>query len=164
MQVIAHHTAEELRQLARKDSSGRVAVRLLAVAAAMENKTAPQTAKETGAARRSVQDWIRRYNKGGIDELRDKGGRGRKPPLGDDERQRLKDRLDAGPQAHDGGVCVLRGRDVQRILRHEFNKVRCLWAVYGLLHDLGYNDLMPRPQHRDGDPAAQEAFKKRPRN
>jgi transposase len=59
---------------------------------------------------------------------------------------------------------VLRGLDVQRILKAEFNKVRSLSAVYELLHSLGYNDLMPRPQHRDADPAAQEAFKKRPRN
>ena len=163
MQVQARHTPEELRQLARRESSGRVAVRIMAVAAAMENKTAPQIAKATGAARRSVQDWIYHYNQGGVDRLRDQGGRGRKPPLTPQEREQLKARLNAGAQEHDG-VCVLRGLDVQRILKEEFNKVRCLSAVYDLLHAIGYNDLMPRPQHRDADPPAQEAFKKRPPN
>jgi len=163
MQVQTHHTTEQLRQLARKENSGRVAVRILAVASAMEKKTAPEIAVSSGAARRSIQDWVRRYNRGGVEKLRDKGGRGRKPPLTPQEQQRLKMRLDAGPLEEDG-VCVLRGLDVQRILKAEFNKVRSLSAVYELLHSLGYNDLMPRPQHRDADPAAQEAFKKRPRN
>jgi len=160
VQVRPHHSAEELKRLARKELSGRVAVRMLAVAAAMEHKSAPQAARDSGAARRSVQGWVRRYNAGGIEELRDKGGRGRKPLLTPEERQRLKARLDGGPLENDDGVCALRGLDVQRILKEEFDKVRCLSAVYELLHAIGYNDLMPRPQHREADPAAQEAFKK----
>jgi transposase len=75
------------------------------------------------------------------------------------QQDQLKTRLNAGPLEQDG-VCALRGVDVQRILAEEFGKVRCLSAVYDLLHAIGYNDLTPRPRHRDADPAAQEAFKK----
>ncbi len=164
MHVESHHTPEQLRRLARQEVKGRVAVRMLAVASAMQNKTAPQVARELGVARRTVQDWVRWYNRGGVDELRDEGGRGRKPPLDAQERERLKARLDAGPTDADGGVCTLRGLDVQRILAEEFGKVRCLFSVYELLHAIGYNDLVPRPQHKDADPAAQEAFKKSARN
>lgn len=164
MHVEAHHTPETLRELARRQSSGRVAVRMLATASAMQGKTAPQVAGEFGVARRTVQDWVRWYNHGGIAELHDKGGRGRKPPLDAQEQERLKARLDAGPTEADGGVCTLRGVDVQRILAEEFGKVRCLASVYELLHAIGYNDLMPRPQHMDADPAAQDAFKKSVRN
>lgn len=164
MHVESHHTPEQLRRLARQEVNGRVAVRVLAVASAMQKKTAPQIAGELGVARRTVQDWVRWYNHGGIDDLRDDGGRGRKPPLDADEQARLKRRLDAGPTAADGGVCTLRGLDVRRILAEEFGKVRCLSSVYELLHAIGYNDLAPRPQHKDADPAAQDAFKKTPRN
>jgi transposase len=164
MHVESHHTPEQLRRLARREAKGRVAVRMLAIASAMQNKTAPQVAGELGVARRTVQDWVRWYNLGGIDSLRDDGGRGRKPPLDAGERERLKARLDAGPTDADGGVCTLRGSDVRRILEDEFGKVRCLSSVYELLHAIGYNDLVPRPQHRDADPAAQDAFKKTRRN
>jgi len=162
MHVESLDAPEELRRLARREANGRVAVRLLAVAAAMEHKTAPQVAQELGVARRTVQDWVRWYNDGGVEELRDAGGRGRKPTLDSDEQQRLKARLDAGPRPDaDGGVCTLRGRDVQRILAAEFGKVRCLSSVYELLHAIGYNDLVPRPKHPDGASAAeQDAFKK----
>ena len=161
MHVEPRHTPQQLRRLARREANGRVAVRLLAVASAREGKAAPLVARESGVARRTVQDWVRWYNAGGVDELRDAGGRGRKPPLDGEEQRRLAARLDAGPTGGDGGVCALRGRDVQRILEHEFGKVRCLSSVYELLHAIGYNDLVPRPRHPDGATAAeQDAFKK----
>ena len=166
MHVEPHHghSPDELRRLARREANGRVAVRLLAVASAMEHRSAPQVAREVGVGRRTVQDWVRWYNDGGVAELRDAGGRGRKPTLDAGEQARLKARLDAGPGDADGGVCVLRGRDVQRILEREFGKVRCLSSVYELLHALGYNDLAPRPRHPEGASAAElGAFKKTPR-
>ena len=71
MRVELHYTPGELRHVARRERNGRVAVRLLAVASAMEHKTAPQVASELGVGRRAVQDWVRWYNDGGIASLRD---------------------------------------------------------------------------------------------
>jgi transposase len=165
MRVFVHHTIDELRSLARIESNPRMVLRLHAVALAKSGKTAPEVAAEVGYSRRGVQSWIHWYNHGGVEELRNQGGRGRKPTLSEAEREKLKQRLDGGPlPERDEGVCTLRGRDVRRILREEFGKVRCLSAVYNLLHEIGYNDLVPRPQHQDADPAALEAFKKTSRN
>ena len=165
MRVLEHHTIEQLRSLARSDSDPKMVIRLQAIALARSGKTAPQVAKEVGYCRRGVQFWVKWYNSGGVEALRNEGGRGRKPTLDEVEQQKLKDRLNGGPLTdRDGGVCTLRGRDVQRILKEEFGKVRCLSAVYNLLHAIGYNDLVPRPQHKDADPAAQAAFKKTRRN
>lgn len=164
MHVEFHQTPEQLRRLARGQGSGRVAVRMIAVGLAMQGKSAPRIAEELSVARRTVQDWVGWYNQGGVDALHDDGGRGRKPPLDAAEQQRLKTRLDAGPTEADGGVCTLRGQDVQRILANEFGKVRCLSSVYELLGAIGYSSLVPRPQHKDADPAQQEAFKKKLRN
>ena len=165
MFVADHHAIDELRSLARVESDPRMVLRLHAVALAKSGKTAPDVAAEVGYSRRGVQGWIHWYNRGGIEELRNEGGQGRKPTLSEQDREKLKQRLDGGPlPERDEGICTLRGRDVQRILREEFGKVRCLSAVYNLLHDIGYNDLIPRPQHKEADPAALEAFKKTLRN
>ena len=165
MLVADHHAIDELRSLARVESDPRMVLRLHAIALAKSGKTAPDVAAEVGYSRRGVQGWIHWYNHGGVEELRNEGGQGRKPTLSEQERERLKQRLDGGPlPGQDEGICTLRGRDIQRILREEFGKVRCLSAVYNLLHDIGYNDLIPRPQHKDADPAALEAFKKTLRN
>ena len=159
MRVVDGRSAAELRSLARAESDPRMVVRLQAVALARAGATAPAGAPAVGYSRRAVQLWVRWYNRGGVDLLRDEGGRGRKPPLTAGEAERLRARLAAGPLPGDG-VCALRGADVRGILEREFGKVRCLSAVYGLLHRLGYNDLVPRPRHPAADPAAQAAFKK----
>jgi transposase len=163
MHVVEHHSLEELRQLARMESEPKMVIRLQAIALAKQHQTASEVAEGVGYSRRGVQFWVQWYNAGGLAKLREEVGRGRKPPLSQAEQQRLKQRLDQGPLPEDG-VCTLRGLDIQRILKDSFGKVRCLSAVYNLLHAIGYNDLMPRPQHRDADPVAQEAFKKTPRN
>jgi transposase len=165
MYVAEHHAIDELRALARMESDPKMVLRLHAIALAKSGKTAPEVAAEVGYSRRGIQSWVHWYNHGGVEELRNEGGQGRKPTLSESEREELKGRLDGGPlPERDAGVCILRGKDVQRILQEEFGKVRCLSAVYNLLHDIGYNDLIPRPQHKDADPAALEAFKKTPRN
>jgi len=159
MEVVAHHTEPQLRQLADRETRADRAKRLRAVLLAKQGFTAPEIATCTGFSRRSVQEWVYRYNREGLSGLKTKPGRGRKPPLTPEEAEQLKQRIDTGPLPDDN-VCVLRGKDVQRILEHEFGQLRSLNAVYSLLHQLGYSSLVPRPRHPQSDPAAQEDFKK----
>jgi transposase len=159
MDVVAHHTEQQLQRLFEREVRADRAKRLRTVLLARQGFTAPEIATCTGFSRRSVQDWVARYNREGLEGLETKPGRGRKPPLTPEEEAQLQRRLDAGPLPDDG-VCTLRGKDVQRILQQEFGRLRSLNAVYGLLHRLGYSSLVPRPQHPQADVAAQEDFKK----
>lgn len=159
MDVAAHDTEQRLQQLTERESRADRAKRLRTVLLAKQGFTASEIATCTGFSCRSVQEWVLRYNREGLDGLNTRPGRGRKPPLTPDEAAQFQQRMDAGPLPEDG-VCTLRGKDAQRILQHEFGKLRSLNAVYGLLHQLGYSSLVPRPQHPQSDPAAQEEFKK----
>ena len=159
MHVESHDEAAGLRQLARTEKNAKLAQRLRLVALAMDGHASLEIGRWVDLSQRQVQHWVRRYNQGGVDGLEDQPGRGPNPMLADDEVEQLKARIDAGPSPTDG-VCTLRGKEVQRILEEEFGKVRKIGAVYKLLHKLGYSSLAPRPQHRNADPAAQEAFKK----
>lgn len=158
MHVEAHHTADRLADLARAEPRARVARRLAAVRLALLGSTAAQVAEHALLSERPVRTWVARYNAGSVAALADRAGRGRTPPLTDDQEQRLKGRLRAGPTDADG-VCTLRGEDVRRILKAEFGLTRSLQAVYDLLHRLGFEPLRPRPRHPKTDPAAVAAFK-----
>ena len=57
------------------------------------------------------------------------------------------------------GVCTLRGKDVQRIIRDEMGVEISLQSVYNALHRMGYSCLAPRPRHEKQDLEAQRAFK-----
>lgn len=159
MHVEPHQTADQLVELIRAQPRARIARRLSAVRLALLGHTAPDVATQVLLSERQVRTWVARYNDGGTDALTDRPGRGRKKALTDDQQQRLKDRLRAGPTEADG-VCTLRGEDVRRILRDEFGVVRSLQAVYDLLHRLGFEPLRPRPRHPQADPQAAEGFKK----
>lgn len=159
MHVVGHRSLDELKRQARAEKDVRVAKRIQMVVLAIEGYTAPAIAQSVGYSRRVCQQWVARYNASGPEGLQDKTGRGRPPLLTPEEQERFRKRLDAGPTEEDR-VCTFRGVDAQRILEEEFGKVRSLDAVYYLLHQLGYSSLVPRPQHRQADPEAQETFKK----
>jgi transposase len=162
MHVEAHHTAEELRELIRAEPRARIARRLQAVLGALEGATSPALALRVQMSERTVRECVFCYNREGLAGLEDQAGRGRKKALTDAQEELLKARIRAGATDADG-VCTLRGEDVRRILKDEFQVVRSLQTAYNLLHKLGFSVLQPRPQHPDADPAAQEEFKKNSR-
>jgi transposase len=83
---------------------------------------------------------------------------GRTPRLAGPDLLRFQERLEAGPKPKDG-VCILRCRDLRRILEEEFGVRLSRQAIYDLLHRLDYSNLMPRPQHEQANPEVQEFFK-----
>lgn len=158
MTVVEHHSVGELQELFRREKDARLARRIWIVWQARAGLTEPQITAGIGLARRTVQTWVQRYNEEGLAGLRDRVGRGRQPILSSEQQQAVAQRLEAGPQA--GDVCSLRGLDFQRFIQDQFGKRMSLSAVYDLLHELGYEWLVPRSKHRKSDPEAIAAFKK----
>jgi transposase len=161
MTVVEHHSADELQVLFRQERDVRVAKRIWIAWQARRGSTEPEITAAIGLSRRTVQTWVQRYNEEGLAGLQDRAGRGRDPILSEAQRKVVVQRMEAGPQ--EGDVCSLRGLDFQKYIEAQFNKRMSLSAVYDLLHDLGYEWLVPRSKHRKSDPEAIAAFKKKSR-
>jgi transposase len=159
MHVEDRHGLDELRRLARREREAGLRVRMQAIVLAVQSRPSTEIARTLDVGTRSVQEWVRRYNQGGVEALRRRSGQGRPCWLSKEQRARLCDRIDAGAREQDQ-VCTLRGADIQRLIQGEFGKLYRLNGIYDLLHRLGYSCLMPRPKHRKSDPQAQSAFKK----
>ena len=86
------------------------------------------------------------------------GAPGNKPLLANEKHEAFRKRIIDGPREGDG-VCTLRARDAQRILREEFGVAYKLNSVYELMHRLKLSCLKPRPRHEDSDPEAMREFK-----
>jgi transposase len=69
--------AEDLRRLARQESNGRVACRLLGVANALDGMSRGQAARQAGMNRQTLRDWVIRFNAEGVEGLRDRPKSGR---------------------------------------------------------------------------------------
>jgi transposase len=161
LHVDEHHTLEELQELTRRQQGRRAWKRYQAVVLARQGDTAEQIARALDCGARTAQTWVAKYNRGGAAALDEKPRPGRPTTLPRHQEDRLRARLDALPRPEDG-TCALHGSDVRRILKEEFAAEYTPQGVYDLLHRLGYSSLMPRPQHTDADPAAQEAFRQGP--
>lgn len=111
-------------------------------------------------SRQFVDEWTRRYRKGGIENLLPLPHPGRVCKLMAEQQQELCRMLDQGPSAQEG-IAAYNGPILREKIQKHFNQVYTLDAVYKLLHRLGYNDLMPRPTHPDTDPTLLETFKKK---
>ena len=125
----------------------------------MQGQTAPDIATALSSSRRTVQEWVYRYNALGLDGLVDHRGGNHRHLTREQEKKVCAhiDRVATDPQ---GGI--RRGEDLRQWIQQQFGVLYTLTGVYELLHRLGYSCLMPRPRHAQSDPAAQAEFKKKP--
>ena len=159
MNLKPHHTLEELKTVFRSEKNARFARRIHGVYLASKGLTCSQIMTITGAARRTIQQWVHKYNKQGIVGLKDKPRPGQPTKLPRKKELKFRKRIETGPTKADG-VSVLNGPVIRRILEREFGVLYSRQGLYDLLHRLGYSCLCPRPQHENANRRLQEEFKK----
>lgn len=159
MNVLHHHTLDELRTLYRTEANARMARRVQAVWLARQGQTCQEIMDVTGAAQRTVFGWIAKYNRGGIGELLDRPRSGRPTFLNAQQQKQLAERIEAGPREEDI-VSVFNASTIDELVRKEFGVLYSLRGMQLLLGRLGFSYQCPRPVHENCDPEAQEAFKK----
>jgi len=141
MNVVPHHTLAKLLALHRAQKDPRLARRIHGVYLARTGCTCPQVMAATGAARRTVQQWVVRYNRGGLEALVDQPQSGRPTRLTRNREEAFRRRIEHGPTVQDG-ISTWTGPAVRRLLEREFGRTYSLWGVYDLLRRLG---LLRRP-------------------
>lgn len=149
---------QRLQKLIRQEQNAKQRDRYRMVALALDGEEKLRIAALLGVAKSTVETWVYRYRDHSVEALRPIKQPGATPKLDPASHDRLRARLNDGPIESDG-VCTLRGRDVQRILRREFGVKYSLSQAYAILHKLGYECLSPRPRHERHDPAAHAEFK-----
>lgn len=159
MEVIAHHSIDELEQLAAQEKHASRHLRLRAVILAKRGWGAVPIGEALGKSPRTIQNWVRVYTRDAADGLADARS-GNNRYLTEEQEQPLCEHLDRlGDDPEDG---VRHAADLMPWIEEHFGKVYSLSGLYELLHRLGYSWLMPRPRHPKHDPEAQAAFKKTP--
>jgi transposase len=155
--------AEELRRLARQESDGRVACRLLGLANVIDGMSREHAARQAGMDRQTLRDWVLRFNAEGIEGLRDRPRSGRPPWLDDGQLAALKALVLRGPDPERDGISNWRAKDLCRIVERRFGVRYAENGMLRLLHDLGLSWQKARPIHPEADRKAQVRFKKNSR-
>ena len=153
-------TAGELRKLASSTGDGDVVRRLLAIALVLDGADRQSAAQACGMDRQTLRDWVHRYNDEGVEGLVSRKSPGVPARLRQDQKQRLAELVEAGPDIETDGVVRWRRADLARKIREEFGVDYHERTVGKLLASLGYVRLSVRPQHPKSEPEVQEAYKK----
>lgn len=143
---------QKLKEKAQFETNSKQRDRYRAVALALDGWETEEIMRKLDRSRNFVQRWNYFYRDGGIEAIAAKPQGGRPTKLPRQEEATLIQRIQDGPTDADGGVCVLRGKDVQQILDREFGVKYTVFGVYDLMHRLGFSCLKPRPKHRKNDP------------
>jgi transposase len=154
------YTAAELRGLSSRCSDGEQVRRILAIAMVLEGWDRTEAAEFNGMDRQTLRDWVHRYNKGGIANLKSRRSSGRPPFLTPLQRAELLDLVIAGPDPEVHGVVRWRCVDLRAEVERRFQVTVHESTVARWLHELRLTRLQPRPVHPQKDPEAEETFKK----
>jgi transposase len=156
--IVKGDSVRKLLKAVKQEKDSRIKKRLQALSLIKQGWRVGDVTVAMMITRKTVQNWVNRYNQEG------RAGLVEKPRIG--APAKLKNpaefcqRLDAGADVAKDKVSTWHGKEIQRLLKDDFGAAYALSSVYCLLHRLGYSSLKPRPYHLKADPAAQEAFKK----
>ncbi len=152
---------EALRRHARREPNRRAALRMLAIANALEGMSRAEAARLAGMGRQALRDAVVRYNAEGLAGLYDRPKPGRPPRLSEAEQAALAARVFRGPDPKQDGVSAWTRADLCAWLEARFGRPFHPSSLSRVLKRLDLSRQKTRPVHPEADPAAQARFTKR---
>ena len=154
--------AAALRRLARHEPDRRAAMRLMAIAHALDGFSRAEAARLTGMERQALRDAVIRYNAEGPAGLHDRPRSGRPEALTAGQQAALKAWVLRGPNPERDGVSAWRLVDICDHVGEVYGVRYSEWGMSRLLKRLGLSRRKTRPHHPQGRAAERAAFEKWP--
>jgi transposase len=154
-------TPAALRRHARHEPDRRAALRMLAIANALEGASRAEAARLAGMERQALRDAVVRYNAEGPSGLHDRPKPGRPARLSEAEQAALAARVFRGPDPQRDGVAAWTRADLCGWLEARFGKAFHPSSLSRVLRRLDLTRQKTRPVHPEADPKAQGRFAKR---
>jgi transposase len=161
LSIRADLTPEALRRHARGEPNRRAALRMLAIANALEGRSRAEAARLAGMERQALRDAVVRYNAKGLTGLYDRPKPGRPERLSEAEQAALMVRVFRGPDPDRDGVSAWTRADLCGWLEERFGKPFHPSSLSRVLRRLALSRQNTRPVHPEADLRARERFRKR---
>jgi len=148
----------DFKKLFKTAAHPRERLRFLAFAHIKEGRSNTEIADILKVNRMTITDWIKKFNREGIDGLREKGGRGAHHKLPRTEEEAFRKAVLELQDKKKGGR--IKGTDILRLMEEKFSVKCSLQSVYNTLQRVDLVWISGRSKHPKSDPQTQEAFKK----
>jgi transposase len=161
LSISDRHSVDELRGMAHRETNGRVASRLLAIANALDGMSRTDAARSAGMDRQTLHDWVARYTAEGVSGLRDRA-KGHPPArLTEGELAVLSNIIFRGPNPDKDGISTWTLPDLCTWIEERWGKSLHPASLSRILRQNGFSWQKARPSHPAKDPRAQERFQKK---
>src|SRR5215211_746754 len=154
-------TPEALRRKARHAANRRAALRMLAIANALDGMSRAEAARLAGMERQALRDAVVHYNAEDLRGLRDRPKGRPERRLSEGEEATLAAVILRGPEPERDGCCAWTRADLCRWMAAHFGKSYHPSSMTRVLRRMGFSRQKARPAHPGRDKKAQQRFQKR---
>jgi transposase len=159
--IRADYEPAELRRLARRTKNRAQALRLVAIALALEGAPRAEAAKTGAMDRQTLRDWVIRFNEAGPQGLLDRPKGHARCRLEEGQLAVLKAWMLRGPDPERDGISAWRIVDAIAFCKERFGVPYSEEGMRRILRqELNLSHQKTRPVHPQHDPRRAEAFKK----
>ena len=144
----------------RRSEESRYDHRLHGVLLVAQGMTCPQAAELLGDAPRSLEYWVRRFEKDGLAGLREGQRSGRPRRLSEDQMQQVNRALRQSPREAGLGVNLWDGKTLAAWIERQFGVELGVRQCQRLFRQLGFRLRKPRARVAHADPQLQREHKK----
>jgi len=147
----------DFQKMARTESCSRVRERMLGIHNLMLGKNRIEAAKSVGRNPEWLRMWVLRYDKLGIDGLKDKPKSGQPKFLSHEQEQELVESIIKMQDDRDGGRIT--AEEIRLYIIKRYNVEYSGRGTYDLLYRLGLSWVSSRSKHPKADLKKQKSFK-----
>jgi transposase len=162
IKICSELSAAELRRRAGYDKKRRSAMRMRAIANALDGYDRKEAARLEGMSDQALRDAIKRYNEEGLAGLSDRPKPGRPRKLDAAGEAELSQAILDGPDPGTDGISAYTLDDLTALVEKRWNVSYHPSSMSRVVRRLNFSRQKARPSHPKKDPAAAEAFKKSP--
>lgn len=147
MKITSKFSKESVKEAYNHEKDGKIKQRLLIILNSFGDKSSYEVAEKVHTSHTKVQRWVRRFNKKGVEGLKDKKRKGRPPKLSKKQIKSLEITLDKRSEFRAGYNTI----EIMHIIAQDFNVHYSQRHVRRLLYSIGYRRITPRPSHVNKD-------------
>lgn len=157
---IKGYTAESIKALIRKDERYTIGIRLYAVYQVAKGQSSRKLEDLYNTSFKQITNWVHRFEKEGMEGLRDKEGRGRKDKLTLIQKQEIAMMLkNESPAKYGFNTATWTGPLLIGWIKKEFKIEYKKAQIYNIIKALGFSYQKGRGIFPETDKVKQEDFK-----
>lgn len=156
---VGNYSAEDIKAMFRKDERYTIGLRLYAVYQVALGQPSRKLEELYNTSFKQITNWVHRFEKEGIDGLRDKEGRGRIARLNKEQRERLSLLLNEQPDKHGYNSATWTGPMVIEWIEKNYGIVYKKAQIYNIIKSLGFSYQKGKGIFPETDVEKQDVFK-----